>query len=70
MGAASDIIRKHGLTAKYPTLWLLQSYFFCNIPWALGIGVMVDVSIWIRLHKAIYWLAIEPDSGLHLIQRH
>lgn len=52
---ASDVTRRHNLTAKSLVLWLLKSFcpLFCNVPLPLGV-CFVDFFIKTRLQNFVY----------------
>lgn len=58
----SDIPRKHSLTTACLFLWLLQlqslCLLLCSVPWALGAGLAVKVSVGSVLYNSAFWLLV------------
>lgn len=57
MSVASDVSRKHSLTANSLNPWLLESFhsFFHNVPSALDAGVVLQVyQLGAELHNSVF----------------
>lgn len=68
MGVASDVTRKHTLTANSPILCPLESFcpLVCNVPSALGAGAFCRCTNWDSVLSLLVTLPVDFYSA-HLL---